>query len=121
MLDVAEAMIALMESEITAEKFIVSAENISYRDMFTMIAKAFGKKVPVKKVTPFIASLTWRMEKIKSSFTGISPLLTRETANTALTQVQLDNSKLLNYLPGFTYRKIEETVKYSCDKLLAGL
>jgi nucleoside-diphosphate-sugar epimerase len=42
--DVAAAMIALMKSDITAEKFIVSAENISYQHLFNMIAKAFNKK-----------------------------------------------------------------------------
>ena len=43
--DVAIAMFQLMKSDITAEKFILSAENISYQDMFTMMAKAFNKKV----------------------------------------------------------------------------
>ena len=117
--DVAVAMIQLMESNITAEKFIISAENISYQDMFTMMAIAFGKKVPSKKVTPFIAALTWRMENIKSMFMGTSPLLTRETANTALTKVEYDNRKLINQLSGFKYRNIQDTITYTCNKLIA--
>jgi len=117
--DVAVAMIQLMESNITAEKFIISAENISYRDMFTMMAKAFGKKAPSKKVTPFIAALTWRMENIKSMFMGTSPLLTRETANTALTKVEYDNRKLITQLSGFKYRNMQDTITYTCNKLIA--
>jgi len=117
--DVAVAMIQLMESNITAEKFIISAENISYRDMFTMMAKAFGKKAPSKKVTPFIAALTWRMENIKSMFMGTSPLLTRETANTALTKVEYDNRKLITQLSGFKYRNMQDTIPYTCNKLIA--
>ena len=117
--DVAVAMIQLMESNITAEKFIISAENISYQDMFTMMAKAFGKKAPSKKVTPFIAALTWRMENIKSMFMGTSPLLTRETANTALTKVEYDNRKLITQLSGFKYRNMQDTITNTCNKLIA--
>ena len=116
--DVAAAMIALMKSDITAEKFIVSAENISYKTIFTMIANAFGKKIPSKKVTPFMAALTWRIENIKSKFTGIAPLLTRETANTALINVEYDNSKLLKLLPGFKYKPMVQSIKEISNALL---
>ncbi len=115
--DVAAAMIALMKSDITAEKFIVSAENISYQHLFNLIAKAFNKKAPSKKVTPFIASLTWRLENIKSRFTGSSPLLTKETAHTAMTKVEYNNSKLLQTLAGFKYKTIKDTVNEICNKL----
>ena len=116
--DVAIAMFKLMKSDITAEKFILSAENISYKDMFTMMAKAFDKKVPSKKVTPFIAALTWRLENIKSKFTGVAPLLTKETADTALTKVAYDNSKLLRALPAFKYKKMNDTVTEICKELI---
>lgn len=116
--DVANAMILLMKSDISAEKFILSAENISYKDMFTMMAKAFGKKVPSKKVTPFIAALTWRLENIKSRFTGITPLLTRETADTAMTKVAYDNRKLLEALPTFRYTKMENSISDISKRLL---
>ena len=119
--DVATAMIQLMKSDISAEKFILSAENISYKDMFTMMAKAFGKKAPLKKITPFIAALTWRLENIKSKFTGIAPLLTKETANTAMTKVAYDNSKLLKELPAFRYTKMENTVTDICRELMSSI
>ena len=116
--DVAEAMIQLMKSEITAEKFIISAGNMSYRAMFTMIANAFGKKKPSKKVTPFIAALTWRLESFKSKFTRSTPLLTRETAASALTKIAYNNKKLLRFLPTFQYKPLQETITYTCIRLL---
>jgi len=115
--DVAAAMIALMKSDITAEKFIVSAENISYQHLFNMIAKAFNKKEASKKVTPFMAALTWRLESIKSKFTGSSPLLTKETVNTALTKVKYDNSKLLSALPNFEYQSLQKSIEKICSEL----
>ena len=86
--------------------------------MFTMMANAFGKKVPSKKVTPFIAALTWRLENIKSRFTGIIPLLTKETADTAMTKVAYDNRKLLEALPTFRYTKMENSISDISKKLL---
>lgn len=112
--DVAKAMIGLMQSDIGAERFILSAENRSYRDVFTLMADAFGKKPPHKKVTPFLAGLLWRWEAIKNLLAGTEPLVTKETAATALTKARFDNSKLLKALPGFTYHKLEETITDTC-------
>ncbi len=112
--DVAMAMIQLMESEITAQRFILSAENRSYRELFNLIAKTFGKKPPYKKVTPLLAKIVWRLEAVKSKFSREDPLVTKETAKTALAKVNFDNSKLKKYLPAFNYRTIEDTIDYTC-------
>lgn len=115
--DVAKAMIQLMQSNISGERFIISAEDRSFKDVFTMMAKAFEKKPPHKKVTPFLAQIVWRLEAIKSLFTGKEPLVTKETAKTALATVHFDNSKLKKYLPDFTYIPIEETIVHTCRLL----
>ena len=112
--DVAKAMISLMESNISSERFIISAANRSYRDIINLIAKAFGKKLPYKKVTPFIAKIVWRLEALKCSFTGKDPLVTKETAASAIAKVHYDNSKLLKLFPDFSYRSIEETIEHTC-------
>ena len=115
--DVAKSMIALMGSGISGERFIINAENKSFRDIFNLIAHAFGKKQPHKKVTPFIARVVWRMEAIKSRFTGKKPLLTKETAGTALAKVYFENGKLLKFLPGFCYNSIEKTITDTCARM----
>ncbi|MBL0357676.1 MAG: NAD-dependent epimerase/dehydratase family protein [Chitinophagaceae bacterium] len=115
--DVVKAMIALMESDVNAQRFIISAENRSYQDVFNLIATAFGKKQPKKKVTPLLSEIVWRLEAIKSLFTGNDPLVTKETAATALTKAYFDNSKLGKFLPGFTYTNIENTIIHTCALL----
>ena len=112
--DVAKAMIQLMDSDINAERFILSAENRTFQNVFNLIAKAFGKKEPYKKVTPTLEKIVWRLESIKSRFTRKEPLITKETAATAMAKVNFDNSKLKKALPGFTYRSIEETITDTC-------
>jgi dihydroflavonol-4-reductase len=115
--DVVKAMIALMNSDISAERFIISAENISYKELFNMIAESFHKKPPHKKITPFMAASVWRLDAIRSLFTGKAPFITKETARTALTKVYFDNSKLLQALPSFNYTPVKNSVERICDEL----
>src|SRR5438045_428272 len=110
-------MILLMNSEINKDRFILNAENLSYKEIFTGIANCFNKRPPHKKVTPFIASLVWRWEAIKSMFTGKDALVTKETARTALAKVYFDNSKFLKAIPGFQFTPINETIKNTCATL----
>lgn len=115
--DVARSMIELMESKVCNERFIISAANSSYKDVFHLIAAAFNKKAPHKKVTPLLAEIVWRLEAVKSFFSGKDPLVTRETAATALAKVYFDNRKLLQFLPSFKYHSIDETITHTCARL----
>ena len=110
-------MIALMNSTICAQRFIISAENISFKQLFSQIAASFGKKPPYKNVTPLLAELVWRIESFKSLFNGKQPLLTKETASTAQEKVYFVNSKLLQYLPDFSYTPILQTITNICADL----
>jgi nucleoside-diphosphate-sugar epimerase len=112
--DVVEAMIRLMDSDISDEKFILNAENRSYKDMLTLAAVAFGKRPPSKEAKPWMGEVIWRLDKIKALFTGNNPLLTKETARTAQAKVYFDNSKIVKALPGFSFRKMEETIADTC-------
>lgn len=115
--DVVKAMTSLMKSDIAGERFILCAEHVSYRELFSSIARCFGKKPPHKKVTPFLAALVWRLEAIKGMITGKPPLLTKETAHTAQARVYFDNSKLPRYLPEFRYTLLQESIGSICKEL----
>jgi nucleoside-diphosphate-sugar epimerase len=115
--DVAAAMIMLMESDVSGERFILSAANETYREIFNKIAGCFGKKPPSKKVTPFLAALVWRLQALKGRLGSRKPLLTKETAATALARVYYDNSKLLGFFPSFSYTPLDQTVKDTCYSL----
>jgi len=116
-LDVVKAAVLLMEAPVSGQRFIISGENRYYRDIFTMIAKGFGKKPPHRKVTPLLAEIVWRLEAIKGWITGKDPLLTKETAHTAQAVVRFDNSKLLKQFPDFQYTPLEESIQRICGEL----
>ncbi len=115
--DVCKVMILLMESPISRERFIVSAENTGYRQVFDLIADAFKKKRATRKVSTFLTALIWRLESIKSKFTGKEPLLTKETAATAMAKVNFDNNKLKKFLPAFSYTPLKDTISHTCRLL----
>ena len=115
--DVADIMISLMNGPVQSEKFIVSGHNVSYKELFTSMAVAFNKKPPHKAVTPFLAKIVTQVEKLKSFISGKPPLLTPETANTALAKIEYDSKKLLEYLPGFQYRTLEDTIAFTAMAL----
>jgi len=116
--DVAKAMVAFMDSDISGERFIVSAENRTYRDVFSLMANEFGKRPPHKKVTPFLAALVWRIEWLKSRVSKKEPMLTRETAVTGQALVEFNNNKLKQFLPSFEYITIDQSIKDVCRELL---
>jgi nucleoside-diphosphate-sugar epimerase len=116
--DVAKAAILLMESNISEQRFIVNGDNWTFKQLQETIADGFGKKRPSKLANPFLLGIAWRMEKIKSLFTGKKPVLTKESARVAQSQTYFENDKLLKALPGFSFTPLEETIKKACEKYI---
>ncbi len=112
--DVARAAIILMESEITEQRFIVNGDSWTFKTLQDTIANGFGVKGPSKKTSPFLLNVAWRLEKMKSLFTGKKPLLTKESARVAQSQTLFENDKLLKTLPAFSFTPLEETIKKAC-------
>jgi len=117
--DVVKAMILLMNSEIRNERFILNVDNIEYKKLFELIAAALGKPAPSIKVNQTLARLAWRIEKLRSMVTGIKPLITRETAHTAVQQYRYSNEKIKKEL-GFEFTPIEETIQHFCQIFMEG-
>jgi dihydroflavonol-4-reductase len=115
--DVAQAMILLMNSKISGQRFILSAENLSYKEIFSLMAKSFGKKPPPNKVSPAMAEIIWRVEALKGMITRKKRLLTKETARTAQAAVYYDHSKILNALPTFHFTPISDTIDFTSESL----
>jgi nucleoside-diphosphate-sugar epimerase len=112
--DTARAILALMDRGIRNERFIISAENRTYREIFNWMAKGFGKKQPSKKAGPFFAGIAWRTEKLKSAFSRHKPLITRESVAIASRRSTYDNRKLLKVLPAFRFRSLEDSIFEAC-------
>lgn len=115
--DVAQAMFLLLESGVTAERYILNAVNIPFRDLFFQVADALGAKRPAIKVSPMLAEVAWRVEWLKEKLTGAQPIVTRESARSSVSQFFYDNAKSLT-LPGFAYRPLEQTIRETAAQFL---
>jgi dihydroflavonol-4-reductase len=109
--DVARIMILLMRSTISGERFIVSEGDHSYREIFSLMAQALGKKPPYIKAPHWATGLLWRWNWLRKKISGRAATLTKETTRTASLQCWHDNSKFLKVFPKFRYIPIEDTIR----------
>ncbi|HXB45875.1 MAG TPA: NAD-dependent epimerase/dehydratase family protein [Puia sp.] len=119
--DAARAIVALSETQITGERFILSGENCSFQKLFGLIADGFKKRHPPREATPVLAEIAWRLEKIKSWFTSKQSLLTKESAKIAQSKTYFDNSKIKKQLQGFDFTPLEQTIQQACANYLKNL
>lgn len=117
--DVARAVVILLEGDIVGERYILNGDNWSFRQLFNCIAAGFGKKAPIREATPFLGEVAWRLEKLKTFFSGHPSLLTRESARIAQSSTYFDNKKILQQLPGFNFTPLQETINEACKAYLA--
>lgn len=116
--DTARAVAALLESDVTEERFIVCNDNWSFKTLLETMADGFGRRRPSREATPLIAALAWRYEKLRSLFTGQAPLITRESAQVANANALFDSSKFLKTFPEFHYHSLEQIIKEACSRYL---
>jgi nucleoside-diphosphate-sugar epimerase len=119
--DVAKIIVLLAERDISGERFILNSDNWSFRQLLTAIADGFGKKHPRRHATPVLGSIAWRMERLKTFFSGESPLLTRESARVAQSKTFFDSGKILRFLPEFSFTPLHQTITKACENYLKNI
>jgi len=110
-LDVVKSMQLLMASNISGERFILSTGNVSYRDVFTKMALALGKKPPHIHANKWMTGLVWRASVLKAKFASTEAIITKETATNAQTKSFYDATKLMGVLPDFNYTSLAATIE----------
>ena len=108
--DVSRAMVALINKGCYGERFILSAGELSYKELFGLIANALGKNPPEKQAPSWLLHTLWRMEYLRTYFTGKEPLITSETAAIAKRFNRFSSRKIRDTLR-FDFRPLEETIR----------
>ncbi|MDN3580241.1 NAD-dependent epimerase/dehydratase family protein [Mucilaginibacter flavus] len=107
--DVAKCMTGLMNSDITAERYVISAENYNYKDITTEVANGFGIKPPAILAKPWIMELAWRGAAFIGAITGKAPAIDKTSAQTASLNRDFDNSKIKDAI-GIEFKPISKTI-----------
>ena len=115
--DVAKSMIALMNSEESGERFILSAENYHYQDFFASVANEFGLKAPAKEAKPWMLGLAWRALKLVSLLTGKPATLTKDAAKSSLNESLYSNEKIKQTI-NITFKPLEQSIAETCQGLI---
>jgi nucleoside-diphosphate-sugar epimerase len=114
--DVAKCMIALMNSDITGERYIISAENRNYKQLTGEIADGFGIKHPSTLAKPWMMSIAWRAARIIGALTGKDPSIDKVSAQAASMTRNYDNSKIKR-ATGIEFKPLSVSIKEVCERL----
>ncbi len=111
--DLAAIMVKLMNKNTFGGRFIVSAENLTYKNFFDLLCSALNRPVPAIEAGQVLSILAQKAEQFRSSLLNEKPLLTRETVRTALKQKRYANAKIKSEL-GFEFMPIQKTIEETC-------
>lgn len=114
--DVAKCMISLMNSNITAERYIISAENRNFKQVTAEIAEGFGIKPPATLAKPWMMGIAWRGAAFIAAITGKAPAIDKVSAQTASLTRDYDNSKIKKAI-GIEFKPISKSIKEICARL----
>ena len=115
--DVSRSIIELVNSSISAERYIVVSENLSYQSVFKIIAENLKVKAPHKIATKNLLSLAWRLEAVKCFLTRKNPQITRETVKTSIQKNNYQNDKIKKQI-GYKFNSIENAIENTAKFIL---
>lgn len=111
--DVAEAAVILLERPIVNERFIISGENLSYREITGMMATAFNRRPPSIALNPLLQEIALLGAWFLRNILGRDEVISRGTLRNAQRSFYFDSSKSREML-GMNYRPISETIRETC-------
>ncbi len=115
--DVAEIAVTLLKKNTTAERYILNAGRVTYKELFTSIARSFNIKPPTIEVGSILSEIAWRIERIRTMFGDSEPIITKETAKLSGFSFEYENRKISELLE-YKFRNLDATTKRTCDQLL---
>lgn len=115
--DVVRVMQELMESAIINERFLLVSENLSFKEVFSQIAKVFGKNPPSIKVSKFMSEILWRVSAVITAITGKKPMLTKHSAQSIHKNNQFLNKKIKEAI-GINFIPVSETINRVCKEFI---
>lgn len=107
--DVVEMMFQLMEGNHFAERYILVAENMSYLQLFNIIAQKYHLKPPTVCLGPVITSLGWKLDYVFATIFNTKRMLPKAIAKSLHTTDIYDHSKVKQTL-GMSFQSIQSVV-----------
>ncbi|MDR1761539.1 MAG: SDR family oxidoreductase [Bacteroidales bacterium] len=107
--DVARSMIALMASEISGERFIVSAENLDYKTFFSLVAQSVHAKKPHTYIPQWLVRALILFIRLHSFVTRKPSQISANSARSAYSISRYNSSKLCSAID-FQYTPLQKVI-----------
>tara|TARA_B100001287_G_scaffold253178_1_gene235652 strand:- start:861 stop:1865 length:1005 start_codon:yes stop_codon:yes gene_type:complete len=112
--DVANVLILLSEAKENEEKYLLIGENVSFKDLFTLITKRLNTKSPKYKLNAAIAKTLAFLLEHSLRFFGIKSPLTIESIQSAYKKVSYSNQKVKNRF-NYSFFSLEDCINNAIE------
>lgn len=118
--DVVDGMINLMESNIKNERYVMVAENWSFKDFVDNVAENLNVSPPKKEAKSWLLQIAWRLDWLNYFFKRKYRKLTKQMAKRVLTNSHYNSDKIKNDIQ-FEFKPIEKSIFEVCALFLKDL
>jgi nucleoside-diphosphate-sugar epimerase len=107
--DVVKSMTQLMTSTITGERYIVVAQNVTFKKVIATIAENFNVKKPKLEAKPWMLAIAWRLDWLFASILRTKRKLSKYSAKALCSVDYISNDKIKNTL-NFEFQSIDSVI-----------
>ncbi|HEY8367519.1 MAG TPA: NAD-dependent epimerase/dehydratase family protein [Bacteroidia bacterium] len=116
--DVCKALIALLQSEVRNERFVLVSETVPFKKMIEVIASELKVKAPQKEISPLLLKIAVKLSGIWAKISGKEPILSSELAKTSQKQSQYLNTKIQETIH-FKFTPVEDSLRRTAQEFEA--
>ena len=110
--DVAKAMVLLMQdSSINGERFVLNSQNLSFQELFTLMAKSLDKKIPKIKIRSWVVDLVYPFVYIFGVLSGKGNAVSKANMKSAFSKTYYSSDKIKSRT-GFNFTPIGKSVEF---------
>lgn len=114
--DVAKIVSLFLYNNIQAERFILNAGRVSYKDFFGLIAIAMNKKAPFLKISTSLAIFVSGVLNLVKIFTGIKTNITKEAVLLSQSNKIFSASKVEKALD-YNFKSLDDSIQWTVEQL----
>ncbi|WP_250433256.1 NAD-dependent epimerase/dehydratase family protein [Hanstruepera flava] len=107
--DVVNIMIQLQESNIINERYVLVAENTSYKSFLYTIAEKLNVEPPKKEAKPWLLAIGWRLDWLTHKILRKRRVLVKQMVASLYNKAVYDNSKIKQAL-NYRFIPLEESI-----------
>ncbi len=112
--DVTTCMIRLMDENKFGQRFILNAENCSFKEVTHQLQENFGKPISRIKAGKFLLNVALVGDVLRCIITRKKPVITKNIIQAAQSKSYYDNTRVCKEL-NFQFRSIKESLTYVAD------